>query len=113
MGDNPQPSHPKPSGKMVTFYLESSVNGVSIPGTGQMEQTVRLNGYPYKITFGAKNTVPHEVYQVFLDSQSRSVVPDLEKAQKAPRPMQGDRGSGYVKYETQGDYKTVLIEEGT
>jgi len=37
----------------------------------------------------------------------------MDKAQRAPRPMQGERGSGYVKYETQCDYELELIKEGT
>ena len=107
------PTHPKPNGPMVEFYLGRTIRGVTIPGTGVMKQTVRLNGYAYEVTFGSRNKVPKEVYQVFLDSQSRSVVPDLEKAQKAPRPMQERGGSGYVKYETQCDYELELIKEGT
>jgi hypothetical protein len=98
---------------MVEFYLGRTIRGVNMPDNGQMKQTVRLNGYPYEITFGARNKVPREVYQVFLDSQSRSIVPDMDKAQRAPRPMQGDHGSGYVKYETQCDYEIELIKEGT
>ena len=111
--DIPQPTHPKPSGPMVEFYLGRTIRGVNIPGEGQMTQTVRLNGYPYEITFGARNKVPKEVYQVFLDSKSRTLVPDLEKAQRAPRPMQGSSGSGHVKWEYQGDYEIELIKEGT
>ena len=112
--DAPKPTHPQPKGPMVTFYLGRTIRGVNIPGNGQMEQVVKLNGYSYPIKFGARNTVPEDVYKVFLDSQSRSRVPDLEKAQRAPRPMQGLGGSGYVKYETECDYELELIsKEGT
>ena len=112
--DAPKVSHPKPNGKMVTFYLGRSINGTPIPGKGDLVQTVRLNGHEYEVTFGARNTVPEEVYQVFKDAQSRSRVPDMDKALRAPRPMQGGGGSGYVKWETDCDYELELIsKEGT
>lgn len=97
----------------MEFYLGRSVRGTPIPGNGVPTQTVKLNGYDYEVRFGKRNRVPREVYQLFVDSQSRSVVPDMERAERAPRANpNGLGGSGYIKYDTQCDYEIELIKEG-
>jgi hypothetical protein len=108
--------HPKPSmdaDNMVEFFLGRSYLGVPIPGKGTPVQTVTINGHDFEVEFGKRNRVPREVYQVFVDAQSRSVVPDMEKAERAPRANPNGRGgSGYVKYDTLPNYELDLIKEG-
>ncbi len=96
---------------MVEFFLSRSVRGVQIPGAAKPVQTVMINGYPFDVTFGARNRVPREVYQVFKDSQSRSIEPNLADAERVPKPMVGSR-MGYSDVDTLCDYEMELIKEG-
>ena len=105
------PSHPRPHGPMVKFYLGKSIRGVAIPGNGQMVQSMNINGYTEKLTFVAVNELPREYYEVLMNSQSRSIVPDLEKAIKVPHNTGGIMGSGYLKEEVLCDYEVQLIKE--
>ena len=106
--DGQAPSHPKPHGKPVEFYLGRNVRDATIEGTGTPVLRVGINGYKYELRMGEKNTAPKEVYDLLLSSQSRTVVPDLERAERAPKPD----GQGYTKAETLCDYEVALIKEG-
>ena len=109
------PSHPKPNEKdTVTFYLGRGIRGVATQTDRQQYVPVGVNGYNYTLKMGAKNTVPRDVYQQLMNSRSRSVVVDLEKAQKSPQPWAGGGfGSNSPKrYETLMDYEIELIKEG-
>jgi hypothetical protein len=101
------PTHPKPSGKMVELYLGRNVRGATIDGPGIPILKVGINGYDYELKMGEKNTVPYEVYQQLMNAKSRTVVPDVERAERAPRPL----GQGYSKEETLCDYEVVLTKE--
>ena len=106
------PTHPRPCGPMVAFYLARSIQGQAIPGNKDVVQTCKINGYPYEIKFGAENTVPREVYEVFQNSLSRTVIPDLTKAMRNPRQMSNPMdGSGYKTTEQVQDYEMHLIKE--
>ena len=112
MGANPgSPRHPKPSGPMVEFYLGRNVRGAQVDGSGVPILVVGINGYDYELKMGEKNTAPREVYEQLMNSRSRTVVPDVERAERAPRPMAGRAGSGYVKEESLCDYEVALIKE--
>ena len=104
-----KPTHPKPHGPQVEFYLGRNVRGATIVGTGTPILRVGINGYKYELKMGEKNTAPREVYDLLLSSQSRTVVPDLERAERAPRQ---DGQPGYTKHETLCDYEVALIKEG-
>lgn len=101
--------HPKPHGVETELYLGRNVRGATLEGTGTPTLQVGINGYNFDMTMGEKNTVPKEVYHVLLDSQSRTRVPDVEKAERAPRPS---GTGGYSKLETLCDYEVALIKEG-
>jgi hypothetical protein len=111
MGDQGSPSHPKPSGPEVEFYLGRSVRGVNIPGDGVPEQVVRVNGYPYVVQFGKKNKVPKEVYDIFVNSKSRSVRTLEQNEKRAPRSAD-NLTLEYNQWEPQSDYEIELIKEG-
>ena len=113
MGANAKaPSHPKPDGPMVEFYLGRNVRGAQVDGTGIPILRVGINGYEYDLKMGENNRVPKEVYLQLLNSRSRTVVPDVERAERAPRPMAGPTGgSGYTKEETLCDYEIAFIKE--
>ena len=109
MGTNAgQPTHPKPNGKEVEFYLGRNVRGATLEGTGIPILRVGINGYDYELRMGEKNKAPREVYEQLLNSRSRTVVPDLERAERAPRPA---GMPGYWKEETLCDYEVALIKE--
>src|SRR2546427_491993 len=110
---NQSPSHPKPDGPMVEIYLGRNVRGASVEGSGIPILKVGINGYDYELKMGEKNKVPREVYEQLMNSRSRTVVPDVERAERAPRPASGLAGSGYTKEETLCDYEVALIKEET
>ena len=108
MGTNAVPKvHPKPTGKMVEIYLGRTVRGASIDGPGNPELRVGINDYQFDLKMGQRNVVPYEVYQQLLNSRSQTKVPDVERAERAPRPA----GMGYTKLETICDYEVELIKE--
>ena len=101
------PTHPKPSGKMVEFYLGRNVRGATVDGTGIPILKVGINGFDYELKMGERNKAPREVYEQLMNSQSRTVVPDVEKAERAPKSALGS----YTKVETLCDYEVVLIDK--
>ena len=109
------PSHPKPDEKdVVTFYLGRGIRGVASTANPEQYVPVGINGYDYRLKMGAKNTVPRSVYDQLMNSRSRTVVVDLEKANKAPRAWNGGGGvsNSPKRYETLMDYEIEFIKEG-
>ena len=111
--DGPKPTHPKPSGPEVEFYLGRNVRGAAVDGAGTPLLVVGINGYNYELKMGETNRAPKEVYEQLMNSRSRTVVPDVERAERAPRPSAGRAGSGYTKEESLCDYEIALIKEET
>ena len=112
VGTNPTaaPTHPRPSGPEVEIYLGRNVRGATVDGPGTPILKVGINGYDYELKMGERNRVPREVYEQLMHSRSRTVVPDVERAERAPKPA----GHSYLKEETLCDYEVVLIsKEGT
>ena len=104
------PTHPRPSGPPVTFYLGKSIRGAYNGSEAQQYVPVGINGYEnFKLKMGAENTVPKEVYDQLMNSRSRVVVVDVEAAAK--RPHTKDEAAPY-KTETLMDYEIHLIKEG-
>ena len=108
------PGHPKPDDKdMVTIYVGRGIRGVASQSERAQVLPVGINGYEYKVPLGAKSTVPRAVYQQMMNSRSRTVVVDLEKANKAPREFSGSAYSNSpTKTETLMDYEIELLKEG-
>jgi len=108
--------HPKPSmaeDNMVEFFIGRSYMGVPIPGNTTPIETPSINGHQFRIEMGKRNRVPREVYELYKNAQSRSVVPDMDKAERAPRQdPEGHGGSGYQKTVTLPNYEIELIKEG-
>lgn len=108
-------THPKPSlaeENMVEFFIGRSYMGVPIPGTETPVEYPSINGHVFRVEMGKRNRVPREVYELYKNAQSRSVVPDMERAERAPRPADASGGSGYVKTVTLPNYEIELIKEG-
>jgi hypothetical protein len=105
------PSHPQPNGPPVTFYLGKGIRGASVVSDHDQFLPVGINGYQYKLKMGARNTVPKEVYQVLMNSRSRSVVVDVEKASRHPRPFGTPPTQDQLRYEQLADYEIELIKE--
>lgn len=105
-------NYPKPSeakGDMVEIYLGRNVRGAQLEGQGTPILPVDINAYSYELRMGEKNVVPRDVYQQILNSQSRTLVPDMEKAEKSPRPF---GQPGHVIEQSLCDYEVALIKEG-
>lgn len=112
--DAVSPTHPKPGGPMVEFYLGKSVRGVGSASHGDRDQflPVGINGYNTLLKMGARNTVPKDVYDQLMNCRSRTVNVDLEKAERNPRPATQYRQPTQLKTETLMDYEVELIKEG-
>lgn len=110
--DAPSPTHPKPGGPMVEFYLGRGIRGVSSSAHGEQYLPVGINGYNTMLKMGARNTVPKDVYLQLMNSQSRTVVVDVEKAARKPRPATQYRQPDALKTEMLMDYEVELIKEG-
>ena len=93
---------------MTKFYLGRNVRGATLEGEGTPILKVGINGFDYELRMGETNEAPYEVYQQLMNSQSRTQVPDLARAERAPKPF----GQGSTKLETLCDYEVALIEEG-
>ena len=110
MGTNAgNPTHPRPHGPEVEFYLGRNVRGATQEGTGTPILVVGINGYNYELKMGEKNKAPREVYEQLMNSRSRTIVPDLERAERAPKSTLGI----YTKEESLCDYEVALIKEGS
>ena len=109
--DAVSPTHPKPSGPMVELYLGRGIRGVTSQGTQEQFVPVGINGYNYMLKMGARNTVPKEVYDQLMNSRSRTVVVDAEKAARNPRQPLGQHREDIMKTETLMDYEVELISK--
>ena len=92
---------------MTKFYLGRNVRGATLDGEGTPILKVGINGFDYELRMGETNEAPYEVYQQLMNSKSRTVVPDVAKAERAPKPL----GQGYIKMETLCDYEVALIDK--
>ena len=92
----------------MDIYLGRTVRGAAMDGSGIPILKVGINGFNYELKMGERQRVPYEVYQQLLNSASRTVVPDLERAERAPKPL---GASSYTKVESLCDYEVVLIDK--
>ncbi len=100
-------AYPRPHGAEVEFYLGRGVRGVQGTQDGEI-LPVNVNGHDYQVQFGKKNKVPKEVYDVLMNSQSRTRVVDVREAEERPR-HQSAFGRPPVKEEYVRDYEIELI----
>jgi hypothetical protein len=64
----------KPGGEIIKFFLSAN----SQYKKGECI-TLRLNGYEYPVTVGAKNELPEDVLKMLESNESKTVVPDFER----------------------------------
>ena len=113
MGEPGNPTHPQPSGPMVEFYLGKSIRGAALQTDAEQFLPVGINGYQYSLKMGARNKVPKEVYEQLMNSRSRTVVVDVEKASRNPRTQNNYRtpSADQTRTETLSDYEVEFIKE--
>ena len=108
------PEFPRAGGPMVEFYLGKGIRGVTSNAQREQFVPVSINGYPpTMLKMGARNRVPKDLYDVLMNSRSRTVVLDVEKAARNPRPATayGAPGRDQLKVEELMDYEIEFIKE--
>jgi len=101
--------HVKPSGALVDFFFSAShqyKKGERIP--------VKVNGYEYYATVGARNSLPKEVVQVLQNARSRTLIPDLASTNPDRGGVPRNQEAFFAPKTTdeyQGDFDIEIIGE--
>lgn len=112
MGTENTSTHPKANGPMVRFFLGRSIRGASLGDDREQFVPVGINGHAnYNLQMGKEHTVPREVYEQLMNSASRTVTVDVDKAQRDPRAQESIRQPNHLKTMTLQDYEVHLIEK--
>ena len=105
----PEEKHLAPHGRMRKFQMARSIRGVQIMDDKPFSQPVGINGFTVEINFGAINEQPDEILQALLNAKSKTIVVDVDRAERNPRDLKaGERAP--MRTETICDYEIFVIE---
>ena len=82
----PRDKHSAPKGPMVKILIENHVRGVNNLDENAV-LPVSINGFTKYIPMGKPTEVPEEYVALLETCKSRTKVPDVAKAERAPRPQ--------------------------